>query len=196
MKIEPCADLKGFFRAAVDSALTRRRLSARPETGDYVAGVLVQAATQPPETLLGEPLVIALDRALAGDPSQRLHRLCTTGDAALCLAGIFGSHVERTQGSLALYVKVGGIAYQKAAEVAAEVAETETATVPVLAELSEAFPRFVDVLQEVAAASALGGLARDVVRLYDRTKHAGSARAAEELARQGLFTAPGATKPC
>lgn len=193
MKIEPCSDLRGFFRGALGAALARRRLAARPETQDYVAGVLVQAATQPPDALLGEPLVLALDKALAGDPTLRLHRLQTTGDAALCLAGVFAPHVERTQGSLALYVRVGEIAYQSAAEVAREI---EVAPAPALAELGAAFPRFVDVLHEVAAASALGAVARDVVRLYDRARNAGSALAAEELGRQGLFTAPGAPKPC
>lgn len=195
MKIEPCADLKGFFRSELSHALVRRRVEARPETADYVAGVLMQCALAPSEELLDRPLVLALDEALTADPTLRLHRLQTTGDAALCLAGIFGAHVERTQGSLALYVRVGALAYQKAAEAARD-ADFDPSPAPALAELGDAFPKFVDVLQEVAAASALGSVARDVVKLYDRLKRAGSARAAEEMARQGVFPAPGGPRPC
>jgi hypothetical protein len=195
MRIEPCADLKVFFRSQLSTALVRRRIEARPETADYVAGVLVQCGLQPPATLLAQPLVLSLSEALSSESTLRLHRLQVTGDAALCLAGIFAPHVERTQGTLELYVHVGALAYQKAAETAREVA-AEPGPVAALTELGEAFPRFVDALQEVAAASALGSLARDAVRLYDRVRRAGSERAAEEMARQGIFPAPGAQGPC
>lgn len=188
MKIEACSNLKDFFRASLGEALSRRRVAARPETTDYVAGVLVACGVGPAAALLGQPLVVALDEALASDDPMRLVRLQRTGDAALCLAGIFAPHVERTQGTLGLYVRLGAVAYQKAAEVARAV---DPAPVPALEELGEAFPRFVDVLHEVAEASALGAVARDAVRLYDRLKNAESARAAEEMGRMGIFPAPG-----
>ena len=188
MRIEACADLKGYFRERIDAALSRRRLVARPETADYVAGVLVHCGLAPADALLDQPLVVALDEALASDAPRRLQRLQLTGDAALCLAGIFAPHVEYTQGTLALYIRLGAVAYQKAAEVARAV---DPAPAPTLAELGDAFPRFVDVLHEVAEASALGAVTRDAVRLYDRVKNADSAKAAEEMARMGIFPAPG-----
>lgn len=192
MAIEPCTDLRDFFRRQLTTAFTRRRLDARPETRDYIAGVLVDCGLHPPP--LSAPLVVSLSEALSSAAPARLPMLLRTGDAALCLAGLFAPHVERTQGSLELYVRVGSLAYQHAAE-ASRTSEDE-APPTALVELGSGFPRFVDALQEVAEASALGAVTRDVVRLYDRMKTAGSERAAEELARRGVFSAPGTTVPC
>jgi hypothetical protein len=192
MAIEPCTDLRDFFRRQLTTAFTRRRLDARPETRDYIAGVLVDCGHHPPP--LSEPLVVSLSEALSSAAPARLPLLLRTGDAALCLAGLFAPHVERTQGSLALYVHVGSLAYQHAAE-ATRQSEGEVPAAA-LVELGNGFPRFVDALQEVAESSALGAVTRDLVRLYDRMKCAGSERAAEELARRGVFPAPGTTVPC
>ncbi len=68
----------------------------------------------------------------------------------------------------------------------------EAGTEPVaLVELGEQFPRFVDVLAEVAESQALGAVTRSLVQLYDRVKNGASERAAEELARRGAFTVRG-----
>lgn len=193
MKVEACSDLREFFRQQLAVALTRRRIDARPETEAYIAGVLVDCGLQPPN--LDRPLVVSLNEALACDSAQRTVRLMRAGDAALCLAGLFAPHVERTVGSLGLYVQLGSLAYQRAADASRHEA-SPPAPVDALAELGEGFPRFVDALQEVAEASALGAVTRDVVRLYDRMRAAGSERAAEEMARQGVFPAPGAKGAC
>lgn len=193
MKVEPCSDLRTFFQLQLTAAFSRRRIEARPETEAYIAGVLVDYGLHSPP--LDRPLVISLNEALASRPSERVSRLRRTGDAALCLAGIFAPHVERTVGSLGLYVYVGSVAYQRAAD-ASKGQDTIDAPVDALKELGEGFPRFVDALHEVAEASALGTLTRDIVTLYDRIRAAGSERAAEELARQGLFPAPGTSDEC
>lgn len=192
MAIEPCTDLRDFFRRQLTTAFTRRRLDARPETRDYIAGVLVDCGHQPPA--LSQPLVVSLSEALSTAAPARLPLLLRTGDAALCLAGLFAPHVERTQGSLELYVHVGTVAFQRAAD-DARGADGE-APAAALVELGGGFPRFVDALQEVAESSALGSVTRDLVRLYDRMKTAGSERAAEEMARRGVFPAPGTSVPC
>ncbi|MEZ4390044.1 MAG: hypothetical protein R3A48_03020 [Polyangiales bacterium] len=193
MKVEACHDLRAFFRQQLTLALTRRRIDARPETEAYIAGVLVDCGMQPPR--LDRPLVVALNEALACESALRTVRLMRTGDAALCLAGLFAPHVERTVGSLGLYIHLGSMAYQRAAD-ASRGDASPPAPVDTLAELGEGFPRFVDALHEVAESSALGAVTRDVVRLYDRLRAAGSERAAEEMARQGLFPAPGAKGTC
>lgn len=192
MTIEPCTHLRDFFRTQLDTAFTRRRLDALPETRDYIAGVLVDCGLHPP--LLSQPLVLSLGEALQRDSAARLAQLLRTGDAALCLAGLFAPHVERTQGSLELYVRVGAFAYQRAAEDTREVHGGGES--PVLRELGDGFPRFVDALHEVAEANALGAVTRDIVRLYDRVRTAGSERAAEELARLGVFPAPSSGAAC
>lgn len=190
MTIEPCRDLKDFFRGRLSAAFERRRLAPRPETRDYIAGVLVSCGVCPPP--LDRPLSLSLSEALSSGPELRLSRLLDTGDAALCMAGIFAPHVERTQGSLALCVHLGGIAYQHAAE-ASRGAEGPA---DALVELGAEFPSFVDALQEVAESSALGAVTRDLVRLLDRAREARSERAIEELARLGVFLAPGTGETC
>ncbi len=150
MAIEPCTDLRDFFRRQLTTAFTRRRLDARPETRDYIAGVLVDYGHHPPA--LSAPLVVSLSEALSTAAPARLPLLLRTGDAALCLAGLFAPHVERTQGSLELYVHVGSVAYRHAAE-ASRHSDGEVPAAA-LEELGGAFPRFVDALQEVAESSA------------------------------------------
>lgn len=184
MTIETCADLGGYFRALLLAAMRRQRVSASPETADYVAGVLVTYAARPAAEFLDKPIVRILDEALAQPEGARCVGLQTVGDSALYLSGLFGEHVERAQGATGFYVHVGSYAYREAAALARSAEGTEPVA---LTELGEQFPRFVDVLAEVAESQALGGVARSIVQLYDRWKNADSQRAMEEMAKRGAY---------
>lgn len=186
MTIETCADLTGFFRSAVETALRRRRVDAAAPTAEYVTGLLVACATRDPREVLARPLVERLDAALCAAEAPRLVELQAVGDAALTRAGLFGDHVARHEGVLELYVTMGSFAYREAATMA----RASAGSAPVaIEEIGEDFPRYVDVLAEVAEASALGAVTRSVVQLYDRWKEARSEKALEELARRGIFPA-------
>lgn len=188
MTIETCADLGGYFRSLLRAAMERQRVRASPETADYVAGVMVTYAARPAAEFLDRPIVIILEEALAKPGSARGMALRHVGDGALYLSGLFGDHVERAQGTTSFYVHVGGFAYREAAALA----RSEAGTDPVaLTELAEQFPRFVDVLAEVAESQSLGAVTRSIVQLYDQWKNADSQRAIHEMARRGAFPTKG-----
>lgn len=182
--IETCSDLSDWFEGLVITAMRKRRVRAAPETASYVAGVLATCSTRAEAPFLDRPLVVMLDDALATSPSTRCAALLAVGDGALCLSGFFADHAARHQVDAGLYARVGSFAYREAAALARE---PEGAAPVALTELGEQFPRFVDVVAEVAEAQCLGAMTRSIVSLYDRWKHAGSERAAEELARRGVF---------
>ncbi len=188
MTIETCANLGDYFRSLLRAAMRRQRVSAAPETADYVAGVMVTYASRPAADFLDKPIVVILEDALAKPDGARCAALQSVGDGALYLSGLFGEHVERSQGSTSFYVHAGSFAYREAAALA----RCEEGIEPVaLAELGAQFPRFVDVLAEVAESQALGSITRSIVQLYDRWKNADSLRAVEEMARRGAFPTKG-----
>ena len=191
--IKACNDLGSYFRALITAAMERQRTSAAPETADYVAGLMVTYAGRRAAEFLDRPIVVMLDEALAGSTGTKLQRLQTVGDGALYLAGLFGDHVERAQGDVSFYVHAGSFAYKHAAAIL----EVEVGSSPVaLVELGENFPKFVDVLAEVAESSALGAVTKSVVQLYDRWKHGASERAFEEMVRRGVFPARVGDETC
>lgn len=188
MTIETCADLAGYFRSLITMAMRRSRVTASPETTDYVSGVLVTFAARPAAEFLDRPIVTSFEEALSlPDPARRV-ALRNVGDGALCLSGLFSEHVERAVGSTSVHVHVGTVAYRQAAALTRAESEPEKIA---LGELGTQFPRFVDVLAEVAESQALGSVTKSLVQLYDRCKNADSLRAAEEMARRGAFPARG-----
>ncbi len=188
MAIETCANLGEYFRALLHTAMRRQHVSAAPETADYVTGVLVTYAARPAAEFLDRPLVSILDEALAKPEGERFVALQTVGDGALCLSSLFGGHASRAGLDPGYYVRVGSYAYREAAALARD---DEGGEPVALVELGEQFPRFVDVLSEVAEAQSLGGVTKSLVQLYDRWKQADSHRAVEEMARRGAFPARG-----
>lgn len=186
MTIECCADLTGFFRDAVVRAMRRRRVESGDTTAEYVTALLVGCASVDAIEALSTPLVERLDAALCASSVERTVELQAVGDTALTRAGLFGDHVARHEGVLELYVTVGTFAYREAL-LAARVKETVAAVPEAVEAISEDFSTYVDVLAEVAEASALGAVTKSVVQLYDRWREARSVKALEELAKRGVF---------
>lgn len=182
--IETCSDLGDWFEGLVITAMRKRRVRAAPETASYVAGVLATCSARAEAPFLDRPLVVLLDEALAAPAHARGPALLAVGDGALCLSGLFGDHATRHQVDAGLYARMGSFAYREAAALARAPEGSEPVA---LAELGEQFPRFVDVVAEVAEAQCLGAVTKSIVALYDRWKGAGSERAAEALCLRGVF---------
>lgn len=184
MVIEPVSSLFMYFRSALGAAGARRKVSAEPETTDYLANLLVAFATGESNAILDRSIVLTLDEALSAGPGEQLAGLQAVGDGALYLLSFFPDHIASAQLDSALYVHVGTFAYGRAAEIVRATGEGEPY---VLLELNARFPEFVDMLAEVAESSALGAVTKDLVKLFDRWKTTGSPRALEAMARAGAF---------
>ena len=184
MTIETCASLGEFFLGAVTSALRNQGVHAEPATQEYLADLLVTFADRSAAEFLDRSVVLILDDAMASLPGERLLKLQSAGDGALCLSGLFVDHATRGDIDVGVYRSVGVYAYRTAAELTRRFVGSEPVA---LTDLGEHFPVYADVLAEVAESSALGGVTRSIVQLYDRWKSAGSHRALEELARRGAF---------
>jgi hypothetical protein len=193
MAIEPVASLFSYFRDAVHAARARRRVDAGPETTDYLATLLVDVATGANNAVLERSIVLTLDDALSRGAGEQLVGLQAVGDGALYLVSFFPEHLARAQLDPSLYVNVGAFAYGRAAEIARASGTREPR---VLLELHAQFPRFVDVLAEVAESSALGSITKNVVQAFDRWKATGSPRALEAMARAGAFPLRGGAPKC
>lgn len=188
MTIEACADLGGFFREVVSTAMERQKVEAEPETCAYVTAMLVNYSGRQAAEFLDKPMVMILDEAMAAGPGTRLLGLQSVGDGALCLTGLFGEHLARAKIDPGYYVHLGRFAYLEAAGIARKTAGSDPVA---LIELGENFPKFVDVLTEVAESAALGSVTKSLVQLYDRYKSAGSLRSLDAMARLGVFPASG-----
>ena len=162
MPIEPCADLRDFFRMMVRDAMQRRRVGAEDETAEYVTDLLVTCASTDGTALVDRPLVWMLDEAMASTDGVKLHALCATGDAALARSGLFAAAAEREY-----FEEVGAFAYRGAV---AEVERTAGEAPVALVELGERFPNFADVLSEVAESSALGEVTRALVKRHEAAR--------------------------
>lgn len=188
MTIEACSDLGEYFREIVSTAMGRQHIDAEPETRDYVTAMLVNYSGRGAAEFLDRPMVVILDEAMASAPGMRMVGLQTVGDGSLYLAGLFGDHLARANLDLGYYVHLGRFAYLEAAGLARKTVGSDPVA---FVELAERFPKFVDVLAEVAESAALGGLTRSLVQHYDRYKNGGSQRSLEAMAKLGAFPAPG-----
>jgi len=194
MTIETCADLGVFFREELTEAMRQRRARLEPETTEYVAALMARCALADRAHLLEGSLVLMLDEALGRGRGGRLEGLQGVGDAALCRSGLFRAREEDPEaGGLGLCVTLGAFAYREAAVLARTVTPGEPVA---LVELADRFPQVVDVVAELAESSALGAVTRDLVKLYDRWRDAGSDRALEALAQQGIFPGRGGRDAC
>lgn len=183
MEIEPVASLVTYFRDAVISATSKRKVKLREPTTDYLAKMLSEVAAGRHNDLLNGSVVLALDDAMTYGVGEQVLRLQSIGDATLFAVSFFPDRLAQGGQQTGLYVNVGAFAYGRAAQLM-----QRTGGEPrVLLDLKAGFPTVVDVLAEVAESSSLGAVTRDVVKLFDRWKQTGSARVLEQMARMGAF---------
>ncbi len=193
MTIETVPSLMRFFRLRVDETVSRRAIDADDASRDYLAQLLETVGTGSGADLFDGSLVLRLDDALGRGPGDQIVALQSVGDAALYLVSFFPEHIARAGLDAGLYINVGRFAYGRAAGILTVRSGNAR---NVLTDLGQRFGTYADVLADIAQSSALGGVTRDVVRLFDRWKQTGSTVALEAMARIGAFPAPGNRGAC
>jgi hypothetical protein len=150
-----------FFHEAVSDALSAVDLDASQPASWYLVGLLGDFTKA---RLTDEPLGIQL-AAPAGDAAERVKTLKHVGDTSLYVAGFFAESLSRSLVDVEYYVGLGQNAY---AQLARSLSASRSIG-EVYEELSEKFPKFVDVLAQVRKRTYLAELNQttDVGKLYD-----------------------------
>ncbi len=179
-----------LFRELVEAALTHQQVASSPDSTSYLVHLL-SAFIRPeplyasvgasPDQTVGEILC----SAIAAQGVRKLALLKFTGDLSLFVTGFQSDSLERKLIDIDYYIGLGGYAY-------AAIAHSGDARVDgeLYEELATNFKCFVDVLIEVSENCALTDDV-NVLRLYGRWLHTGSARTAAALRRRGVLLAPG-----
>ncbi|MBI5068366.1 MAG: hypothetical protein HZB56_08990 [Deltaproteobacteria bacterium] len=179
-----------FFREAVSSALSTRRLRIEGETEFYLVNLLATRLDLRQAEGAGgldEPLALILARALEGDRERRFRELRRLGDTALFLAGFFSDRLARSPVGERYYVAMGQRAYGALAGGGLASRGTEA----LYDELARRFQDFADLFAEISELAELRSN-RGLVKLYERFLLTGSRRLAERLRARGVaLFAPG-----
>ena len=123
-------------------------------------------------------------QAATSSPAERARHLREVGDHSLYVSGFFADSLSRGLVDLEYYIEMGGTAYSQLARMPSRTVSTD-----VYLELSDKFPRLVDVLAEVSD-SSLGSNA-SVVQLYERWLRTGSEWIARKLRARGVLPGTG-----
>ncbi|MGH8287634.1 MAG: hypothetical protein ACREV7_01205 [Steroidobacteraceae bacterium] len=198
-RVQPVANLKEYFKDALQGALESRQLSVEDQTEHYVVNLLTLFSRsealfdRTPEGPRIRPLVVMLSEALearsADDRNRNLQRL---GDVSLFIAGFFAQSFARKLIDIDYHIAMGGRAYGVLAESLTRGKGKVLGNV--FAELSKKFQPMVDALNELAE-SAYTHSDRDILRLYEIWLKTGSRRSYALLKRLGVDpTAAGGTQ--
>ena len=197
-RVLPVANLREFFKDALQGALAKQHLAVEDQTEHYVVNVLTLFARSEalyestPEGARLKPLAVMLAEALeapsAGDRNRNLQRL---GDVSLFIAGFFAQSFARKLIDIDYHIAMGGRSYVALAHTLTR--GTGRVLGHVFAELSEKFQPMVDALHEVSETS-YSHSDKDILRLYEIWLKTGSRRCYEILKRLGVDpTAAGGT---
>jgi hypothetical protein len=186
----PVANLREFFRDALQSTFAKQHLSVEDQTEHYVVNLLTLFARSealyertPSGTRL-KPLVVMLSEALEAPSPQARHRgLQRLGDVSLFVAGFFAQSFARKLIDIDYHIAMGGRAYGTLA--AAHARGPRRVLGAVFAELASKFQPLVDALNELAE-SAYRHSDRDILRLYEIWLKTGSRRSYQILERLGV----------
>jgi hypothetical protein len=182
MSLKPALSVAEFFHDVLTDALRSQAVPASEPTEFYLVNLLTEFVHAEIDE---EPLAVKLTQALAEPLEERLRGLKEVGDTALYVSGFFGESLERRLLAVDYYISMGGSAYAALAGLVRMSREGDRLG-GVYGELSDKFPRFVDVLAEVSEKSALQSN-RGVLRLYERWVHTRSDWAARKLRAAGLL---------
>jgi hypothetical protein len=199
MTIQTVANLKEFFRDALQDALSHQQVAVEGETEHYVVNMLTLFADADAlyERTPGssgrtrlKPLAIMLGEALEA-PSQeaRFRGLQRLGDVSLFISGFFAAGFARKLVDIDYHIAMGGRAYGTLAE---SCPATRGRTMrQVFAELAAKFVPMVDALNEISE-SSYQHTAQDRLRLYELWVKTGSERSRQLLRKLGLEPAAAA----
>jgi hypothetical protein len=178
-----------FFRERVASAMANQRVDATEEARFYLVSLLhdhldPQRARATGPDLDDAPLAILLARALASSLREQALLLKTLGDRALYVSGFFSDSLARQVVDVDYYVAMGRLGYGRLAGVM-KGGRRPSSYADLFEELSERFPAFVEVLNEVSEGLALTSNS-GLLRLYERWLRTGSRRVADQLTKEGI----------
>ncbi len=182
MDVTPIASVDGFFHEVVTDALEAVHLTASEPTEWYLVSLLGDFAQG---RITDEPLVVKLAASRDARPAERFRSLKEVGDTSLYVTGFFSESLGRKLVDVDYYCSLGSSAY---AELAGRMSGSLT---DVYLELSEKFPRFVDVLTEVRRRCDFVG--PDVVKLYEQWLRTRDAWVEQKLRALGVLVDPAGT---
>ena len=174
-----------YFKEVVERVMARQGFRSSELSSFYLVQLLddfvaLDHRYTRAEVEVDATLAELLCGAIASEGERRFARFKLTGDVALFMSGFFSDSIARKRVELDYYMRMGGYAYGRAAQLSL----TDTASVFV--ELSAKFGRFVDVLNEVSEESSLTDAA-GVLRLYERWLQTGSKRSEKRLRQEGIL---------
>src|SRR2546421_638497 len=197
-RVLPVANLREFFKDALQGALAKQHLAVEDQTEHYVVNLLTLFARSEalyestPEGARLKPLALMLAEALearsAGDRNRNLQRL---GDVSLFIAGFFAQSFARKLIDIDYHIAMGGRAYGALAHTLTR--GRGRVLGKVFSELAQKFQPMVDALNEVSETS-YQHTDKDILRLYEIWLKTGSRRCYDILKRLGVDpTASGGT---
>ena len=189
-KVVPVADLREFFRDALQGALGHQHLKVDDHTEHYVVNLLTLFARadalhdDPERRSAHRPLAALLvDANEAATPEARCRALQRLGDVSLFFAGFFAGSFARKLVDVDYHIAMGGRAYGTLA--GSLTRGPRRALGQVFAELAAKFQPLVDALNEIAETSCKHS-DRDVLRLYEIWLKTDSRRARNLLVELGV----------
>lgn len=180
MGIETFADLRGWFRERLESALGQRGVGAAEGTRAYLVDLLARVGLGQENEALGRPLAIQLAEARSAGPSERFRLYRALGDDALYLRGFCSDHLDHRGITTEYVATLGETAYGQAGDLALGSAGG------VYRELAQKFEPFAEAFDDVREGTAMR-TPTDIVRLYDKWTRTHSPKIAERLTAEGVF---------
>jgi hypothetical protein len=188
------ADVRDFFRVALQHALRHQHVSVREQTEHYVVNLLAMFARtealfepEPGRPARLKPLALLLAEAVdTPDERLRFRLLQRLGDVALFIAGFLAGDLRRPV-DVDYHIAMGGRAYGALAQ--APCRGSRRALSSVFAELEDKFQPLVDALNEIGDGAG-GDSPQDVLRLYELWQQTGSRRARRLLMNLGVQPHP------
>ncbi len=170
-----------YFKEVVEKVMARQNFRSSELSSYYLVKLLDDfVALDPCEAGPRATLAELYCEALQSHGSERFTKLKLTGDVALFVSGFFADSIVRRRVELDYYMRMGGTAYGRAAQISPRYSAA------MFDELSKKFRRFVDVLNEVSEESALTDTP-SILRLYGRWLESGSERSKRLLEREGIL---------
>jgi hypothetical protein len=188
------ADIREFFRAALQHALRHQQVSVRDQTEHYVVNLLAMFARTealfepaPGKPSRLKPLALLLAEAVeTPDERLRYRLLQRLGDVALFVAGFLAGQSSRSV-DVGYHVAMGEGAYGSLAQAPCHGAKRALSSV--FAELSDKFQPLVDALNDIGG-DADASTPQDLLRLYEMWQRTGSRRAHRLLMNLGVQPLP------
>ncbi len=162
--------IEEYFRELVKYALRNQGLETKEEVEYYIVHLLSECMRTETvygvvgEAGYGEPLALALGRALSSGRAEREVLFKRIGDFSLFISGFFGESIKGKVVDVGYYISMGESAY---GQLASADGGRWGRFKGIFEELSEKFSPFVEVITEVSEISLMQSL-EDVLVIYER----------------------------